>query len=127
MSRQAQNIKPVQDANTPPNVIANTARFNTQFNRGLIKHSKYKIHENMDQHITPDNEVIVSSYGRGLWIIDFNVLPEPLPYEEYCQEDCIMRSLDDPEILTNPIDWWDRDVTVFLNGRVNGLVLSEMR
>ena len=32
MSRQAQNIKPVQDANTPPNVIANTARFNTQFN-----------------------------------------------------------------------------------------------
>lgn len=51
MSRQAQNIKPVQDANTPPNVIANTARFNTQFNRGLIKHSKYKMHQNMDQHM----------------------------------------------------------------------------
>ena len=32
MSKQAQNVKPVQDANTPPNVIANTARFNTQFN-----------------------------------------------------------------------------------------------
>jgi hypothetical protein len=32
MSKQAQNVKPVQDANTPPNVIANTARFNTEFN-----------------------------------------------------------------------------------------------
>jgi len=32
MSKQAQNVKLVQDANTPPNVIANTARFNTQFN-----------------------------------------------------------------------------------------------
>ncbi|HEY6163307.1 MAG TPA: hypothetical protein VIW25_00215 [Nitrososphaeraceae archaeon] len=39
MSRQAQNIKPVQDANTPPNVIANTARFNTQFNNIQIGNS----------------------------------------------------------------------------------------
>lgn len=71
-----------------------------------------------------NNKVIVSSYGRGLWIIDFNEYPEPLPYEEYCLGDCIMRSLDDPEILTNPTDGLDKDVTVFLNGRVNGLVLS---
>jgi hypothetical protein len=32
MSKQGQNVKPVQDANTPPNVIANAARFKTQFN-----------------------------------------------------------------------------------------------
>ena len=33
MSKQAQNVKPGPGvANTPPNVIANTARFNTQFN-----------------------------------------------------------------------------------------------
>jgi hypothetical protein len=31
MSKQGQNVKPTQDANTPPNVIANAARFNTQF------------------------------------------------------------------------------------------------
>jgi hypothetical protein len=32
MSRPDQNVKPGQDANTPSNVIANAARFNTQFN-----------------------------------------------------------------------------------------------
>jgi hypothetical protein len=31
MSKQGQNVKPTQDVNTPPNVIANAARFNTQF------------------------------------------------------------------------------------------------
>jgi hypothetical protein len=31
-NQQGQNVKPAQDANTPPNVIANAARFNTQFN-----------------------------------------------------------------------------------------------
>jgi hypothetical protein len=31
MSKEGQNVKPAQDANTPPNVIANTARFNRQF------------------------------------------------------------------------------------------------
>lgn len=31
MSEEAQNVKPAQDANTPPNVIANAARFNRQF------------------------------------------------------------------------------------------------
>ncbi|MGA9168998.1 MAG: hypothetical protein WBZ20_02495 [Nitrososphaeraceae archaeon] len=32
MSKQGQNVKPTPDANTPPNVIANAARFNAQFN-----------------------------------------------------------------------------------------------
>jgi hypothetical protein len=31
MSKEGQNVKPAQDANTPPNVIANAARFNRQF------------------------------------------------------------------------------------------------
>src|ERR1051326_6098490 len=31
MSEGGQNVKPAQDANTPPNVIANAARFNKQF------------------------------------------------------------------------------------------------
>jgi hypothetical protein len=31
MTKEAQNVKPAQTANTPPNVIANAARFNKQF------------------------------------------------------------------------------------------------
>ncbi|HYA83175.1 MAG TPA: hypothetical protein VEH06_06970 [Candidatus Bathyarchaeia archaeon] len=31
MSNEAQNVKPAQNINTPPNVIANAARFNKQF------------------------------------------------------------------------------------------------
>jgi hypothetical protein len=31
-NQQGQNVKAAQDANTPQNVIANAARFNTQFN-----------------------------------------------------------------------------------------------
>jgi hypothetical protein len=31
MSNEAQNVKPAQNPNTPPNVIANAARFNKQF------------------------------------------------------------------------------------------------
>src|SRR6185437_5880046 len=31
MGKQGQNVEPTHDANTPPNVIANAARFNTQF------------------------------------------------------------------------------------------------
>ncbi|MGC2575256.1 MAG: hypothetical protein WA364_27435 [Candidatus Nitrosopolaris sp.] len=31
MSKEAQNVKPTQNPNTPPNVIANAARFNRQF------------------------------------------------------------------------------------------------
>jgi hypothetical protein len=32
MSKEGQNVKPAQGANTPPNVIANAARFNRQVN-----------------------------------------------------------------------------------------------
>jgi hypothetical protein len=31
MTKETQNVKPAQTANTPPNVIANAARFNKQF------------------------------------------------------------------------------------------------
>jgi dienelactone hydrolase len=46
------------------------------------------------------------------------------PYELYCPEDCIIRSPTDPEILKDPVDWLlNKDVTVFLKGKVNGLIL----
>jgi hypothetical protein len=31
MNKEAQNVKPAHNANTPPNVIANAARFTKQF------------------------------------------------------------------------------------------------
>jgi hypothetical protein len=35
-NQQGQNVKPAENANTPQNVIANAARFNTQFNNMQI-------------------------------------------------------------------------------------------
>ena len=28
-------------------------------------------------------------------------------------------------IISETIDWYDKDVTIFLNGRINGLILSD--
>ena len=36
MNKQDQNVNPIQNASTPPDVIANAARFNTQFNNMQI-------------------------------------------------------------------------------------------
>ena len=60
MSKQAQNVKPVQDANTPPNVIANTARFNTQFNNIQIGNP---ITVNIGKLLTVrESKIILSGY-----------------------------------------------------------------
>jgi dienelactone hydrolase len=52
--------------------------------------------------------------------------PYSFPYELYCKEDCIFRDPTDPEVLKDPIDWLldKEDVTIFLKGKINGLVLS---
>jgi hypothetical protein len=73
-----------------------------------------------------NNIVLASSYGRGLWKIDFNTYTDPFPHEVYCWKDCSKRYPSDPETLKDPVDWSDKDVTVFLNGRINGLVLSDI-
>jgi hypothetical protein len=70
---------------------------------------------------TQDNSVIVSSYGRGLWKLDRSLY---FPFEWYCPGDCIVRDPFKPAIILEPIDWIDKDVIIFLNGRINGLVLS---
>jgi pimeloyl-ACP methyl ester carboxylesterase len=49
---------------------------------------------------------------------------DPFPYEVYCLGDCSLRSPYDRALLKDPIDWLDRDVTVFLSGRINGLILD---
>jgi len=73
-----------------------------------------------------NGDVLVSSYGRGLWIIDFHTYPgDPFPYEEYCLEDCKLRNPFEPEEIDDPVDWSLKDVIIFLNGRVNGLVISD--
>jgi hypothetical protein len=37
---------------------------------------------------------------------------------------CIFRLLPDFEIYEGPIDWLDKDVTIFFNGKINGLLLA---
>lgn len=71
-----------------------------------------------------DNVVIVSSYGRGLWILDFRWFLEPFPNEIYCKNrDCIIRDPILSKMLEHP-DWSDKDVIIFFNGQINGLTLS---
>jgi len=69
--------------------------------------------------------VIVSSYGRGLWQIHTRISLIPFAAERFCRGSrCNFRKIPDLEPLTIPINWLDKDVTIFLNGRINGLILS---
>ncbi len=69
--------------------------------------------------------VIVSSYGRGLWKIYTRVIILVFPFELYCKRDCrIWLPFDPKPSKLETIDWHDKDVTIFMNGRVNGLSLS---
>jgi hypothetical protein len=69
--------------------------------------------------------VVISSYGRGLWQIHFGFFILPFPERLYCRGmRCIFRILPDFEIYERPIDWVDKDVTIFFNGKINGLILS---
>ena len=69
--------------------------------------------------------VIVSSYGRGLWKIGTRVTLIPFAVERFCRGGrCNFRRILDLEPFLTPIDWRDKDVTIFLNGRINGLILS---
>ena len=73
---------------------------------------------------THDDTIIVSCYGRGLWEIAFH--PIPFPEDLYCRRDCGFISVFDPAIIfTEPINWLEIDVAIFLNGKINGLVLTE--
>ena len=77
-----------------------------------------------------DNTVVASSYGRGLWEIDFRVSFRPFPYDHYCvfrNVHCIVRLRGDSGILGRLPEWAKRDVIVILNGTINGLSLSEDR
>jgi hypothetical protein len=72
-----------------------------------------------------------SSYGRGLWRIDFNSYAESVPFDFICKGDCTFRFPDKEDTwkdapFDNPDDpfWIDKDVSIFFNGQVNGLVLS---
>jgi hypothetical protein len=72
---------------------------------------------------TRDDIAIASSYGRGLWMIDFHAIPFP---EDHCiRSDCTFRSPFDPALIfPPPFEWLDKDVLIFLNGRINGLILE---
>lgn len=71
-----------------------------------------------------DNRVAVSTYGRGLWTIDFSARLEAFDPERDCRPPCVIRPPRDAEPLRDPIAWAAMDVTVFRDGQVNGLVLA---
>jgi hypothetical protein len=74
-----------------------------------------------------DHTVIASTYGRGLWMIDLDVHHNPFPQHRYCRAPCWIRFWDDRNILREPPDWRDKDVTVFFDGRINGVVAPRGR
>ena len=71
-----------------------------------------------------DNRVAVSTYGRGLWTIDFGARLEPFDPERHGVRPGTIRRPGDAEPLPGPIDWGRMDVTIFSDGRVNGLALG---
>ena len=70
-----------------------------------------------------DKTAVASTYGRGLWTIDFRAHPKPFPFQDYCVSPCIVRPPRKPERYEN-VDWHDKEVIAFLGGHVNGLALS---
>lgn len=68
--------------------------------------------------------VVVSSYGRGLWELDFRLRLRPFPADRFCRQPCRFRRPWDPRILPRRIGWKDKEVIVFLHGRLSGLRLS---
>jgi hypothetical protein len=72
-----------------------------------------------------DNRVAVSTYGRGLWTIDFGARLEAFDPERHGLQPRAIRNPRDAEPMPGPIDWGRMDVTIFSEGRVNGLTLAE--
>lgn len=72
-----------------------------------------------------DNRVAVSTYGRGLWTIDFGARLESFDPARDCQQPCTLRRPRDTTPMPAPSDWRGMDVTVFTGGRVNGIVLAQ--
>jgi len=71
-----------------------------------------------------DNTVVASTYGRGLWTIDFTVHYRPFPRQHLCLAPCWIRFVDDAAKLSDEPNWEDKDVTIFSDGRVSGLVVD---
>ena len=69
--------------------------------------------------------MVVSTYGRGLWKIHTWGVILPFPGDRFCRgTGCNFRMLPDFETPKHSIDRTDKDVTIFLNGRINGIFLS---
>ena len=71
--------------------------------------------------------IIVSTYGRGLWKIQTWGIVLPFPVEIFCKEaGCNFRMLPGFEVQKRQSYWSDKDVIIFLNGRINGINLSDL-
>jgi hypothetical protein len=74
----------------------------------------------------PNGMIYVSTYGRGLWVMDLRIMEIPFPLDRLCRGiACIVRFPADPRKLwPDLVSWQGKDVIAFYGGRINGLVIS---
>jgi hypothetical protein len=69
--------------------------------------------------------VVASTYGRGLWTVDFRVVRGDLPEYLFCRVPCWIRWWDEWRIVPDPPpDRWGWDVLVAIDGGINGIVMD---
>jgi hypothetical protein len=72
--------------------------------------------------MTHNNEGYASSYGRGLWKLDFKHIRAPFPVADYCpRTTCGLRPRGNPNAIQMTLASDFRDVMVIRNGHINGL------
>jgi photosystem II stability/assembly factor-like uncharacterized protein len=76
--------------------------------------------------MTRNNEGYASSYGRGLWKLDFRTI-RALPTDaNYCPETrCNIRLRGDPDRIQSTLTYDIRNAMVVRNGHINGLKLGK--
>lgn len=72
--------------------------------------------------MTHSNEGYASSYGRGLWKLDFRHIRAPFPPADYCaQQTCYSRPHGNPTAIQTMLTPGVGDAMVVRNGHINGL------
>ncbi|MEP7009218.1 MAG: hypothetical protein ABJC13_02745 [Acidobacteriota bacterium] len=75
--------------------------------------------------MTSNNEGFASSYGRGLWKLDFRHIRAPFPVADYCPRSrCNVRLRGNSMAIQSALPYNARDTVVISNGHINGLKLG---
>jgi photosystem II stability/assembly factor-like uncharacterized protein len=66
------------------------------------------------------SDAVVSTYGRGLWRMQWHIFLPPIIFETYCKVPCL---LDPWDVLSDPAEKYTNTILVF-NGQVQGARMS---